>query len=958
MRIFSSNKRKFSSAVAVVIFSVLFLGWANLAFAKVPVVVLGEYLNMVYNVKRTHYFLNNASYPSGDWVDMGTFFYKSLTEKSFDKDEWSKVAEDESLKNAQAKFWHNAVMERSDNVADKFKWEEGENQKEITQDFSTKETLLQLLQNGIMASVKEADDGEKYDLAWLEKWKPEKREQEGLKDFYVDLFEEALMRAKEKVHAPDQDTDIKDQKQDKVREKLSKATLKEFLLYLKDSQEQFFYDFTQNMWGDNAEKIWEEYKTYELAKIEKAREDVGKLTYETMKELKEEPTTIREIKAGIGSDVVKKQRLDDYVRTLGLKLSSVQDCPWGVKVEQDDSDEGQCVVIKESGRMIRDVDKYVHEEAYKKARDFVMCYLAPWRHFPFGRGGVESKKDWDIGRKEGWCPQDPSDPSDYYRPGDVSAGATCDPKKFDDCKPKCSSEFICAVKTKQAGKRPEMFSPGDKWKKYKKKLCPSDQQKEELKRSLIFELARRRDFLDTMPPEEWYYGEPNFDTSFMAAAGGEKMWWNTGMERCSLVMEYIPGSKAGREKISEYKTDTLKGVRARAFAEWEEVQNDTDLRIQKGEGANFGRSDPGYISRLASPFTSPRSLKDIIFSQTDRIVNSVKTNQALKYQAGEGIDSKYHLIGWKPDKDDEKKDDVYTINTGKIISPAKILTSKLEAAQKAQFDLAMKSWKKQPEGYEETEWSCPEPSAGEIEESEYEELECGAEGDKKMERKWYKVELEDPVDEKDPRLKYECKYPVFNELTCRKFGDFETEVARYTNFEELPHELPAPSEDPGEYAKVPESYMSEADNEGKREPPPDFRRDSDGEGDDKAYKEGLWKEFPGIYGETGEDGPYPREEDNVPKLLGEKWGKNRSSERYYLNKFYKDINQLYEKPMSQVMCEWFVGEDMISKDGTKSTIFQDDSKLKNIIYDYCLPTIKDDYESLEEPKEGKVPTEE
>ena len=82
-------------------------------------------------------------------------------------------------------------------------------------------------------------------------------------------------------------------------------------------------------------------KTFELAKIEKAREDVNKLTFETQRELTGQ----------------------------------------GVIAQVKDPVTGEEYSIKKEGRIITNPDDFLFEEPIQKARDFTYCYLAPWKHF-------------------------------------------------------------------------------------------------------------------------------------------------------------------------------------------------------------------------------------------------------------------------------------------------------------------------------------------------------------------------------------------------------------------------------------------------------------------------------------------------------------------------------------------------------------------------------------------------
>lgn len=103
-------------------------------------------------------------------------------------------------------------------------------------------------------------------------------------------------------------------------------------------------------------------KTFELQRIEKAREDVNKLIFEVETELVDQGTIIR----------------------------------------QDDPVTGAPYVIKKPGRIVHNVDDLIYEEPIQKARDYTYCYFggdlsdtdaldgSPWIIFPFGASDAQS----------------------------------------------------------------------------------------------------------------------------------------------------------------------------------------------------------------------------------------------------------------------------------------------------------------------------------------------------------------------------------------------------------------------------------------------------------------------------------------------------------------------------------------------------------------------------------------
>ena len=102
-------------------------------------------------------------------------------------------------------------------------------------------------------------------------------------------------------------------------------------------------------------------KTFELAKIEKAREDVNKLNFEVQKELTGQ----------------------------------------GVIIEAFDIVTNQKYTIKKEGRMITNPDEFLFEEPIQKARDFTYCYLAPWKHFSLNPNDSQYYDALGLGN-DGW----------------------------------------------------------------------------------------------------------------------------------------------------------------------------------------------------------------------------------------------------------------------------------------------------------------------------------------------------------------------------------------------------------------------------------------------------------------------------------------------------------------------------------------------------------------------------
>ncbi|MBI2625572.1 hypothetical protein HYW68_00785, partial [Candidatus Parcubacteria bacterium] len=138
------------------------------------------------------------------------------------------------------------------------------------------------------------------------------------------------------------------------------------------SLESFLTSFISTFFGALQMRSEDFQKTFELGKIEAAREDVNKLVFDTLRELKE---------GALGGVVVDDPaQARSVLKGLGIQVppdipSASLTCPAGAFVG------GQCVMVKREGRIITNVDYYLYEEPLQKARDYVNCYynLLEWR---------------------------------------------------------------------------------------------------------------------------------------------------------------------------------------------------------------------------------------------------------------------------------------------------------------------------------------------------------------------------------------------------------------------------------------------------------------------------------------------------------------------------------------------------------------------------------------------------
>ena len=716
------------------------------------------------------------------------------------------------------------------------------------------------------------------------------------------LFEEAFM---EVTRMPDESPRIK-------KEDLQLASLKDFFLVLKDSNEQFTTDLMQAI-SEKQRIDLESLQAYELAKIEKAREDVNKLTYEVYKELVEEPL------------VYDSELTGNVVRSLGLKVkeekaTSAEECPFGVMVYSDAGDE--CLVIKKEGRVIQNVDDFIYEESLQKARDFISCFFAPWRHFPIGEDyyfaasseefNAIKEKTRDGNLRDGtnpdyvWvgdpvcgkdamdtarngcavCPQTDKEFAEQWKSSNLQEIRECRDCIREELDVKCNTEYICEEARKNAtNDRVDLFDP--KFEDYKKELCPSDQIKEDIKRDMLFELARKYKFIYNSPPENWYYDPYN------AGTGGDK-------KKCALIMAnagYDVDGIAIKELDNPLRNNTLLEYKSYQEKIW-----GTDLKIAIAYRPDV--TDQDIIDQNQSLTSSTGfGLQSYIQNIVDKIISDYQSTRTAEYVTGEGLRAEKYLIGFPAKDSDGNTLGYYFIDTENIISPALFLKDKIAAATQAQFDLAQLAWKKNPENGGENP-KCPDPyvESGGLNKDDfdnppgpYNKLKTKCEN-KELEHGWYLIETTDPGTPADEK-KYECRWPQFNDITCEVFAYITTQVIYGDNG--LPNELPAPWEDIGNYMQIPEEYKVW------------FEGDVNGQSGEQL---GLVKAPPAFdITEYGSQYPDLTADTAYPNIYGDAYGKDSGismpvSQDYYINKWYKGVTQLYEKPMSEILRTWFKEE--------------------------------------------------
>ena len=439
--------------------------------------------------------------------------------------------------------------------------------------------------------------------------------------------------------------------------------------------------FLYNLFRDLQEREEEFQLSYDLTKIEKAREDVNKLIYEAFVELRSEPLLIefRRITKQCGTftdyagsedggdfldpngddpnaipreEITACQFASEIVETLkgrGVEIliqdefnedraaTSVNSQANGLCINGARTAEGECIIIKQDGRIITNPDNFIFEEPIQKARDFVYCYLGQWRHFPFD--------------------------------GQDTTPGQCQALGLDEAS--CTTANACQAMAKQGIK------------------CQSDVVRDQIKKTFLFDMNRKLKALETAPPESFYTPA-----------------------RCELILNNLQCPKITGFGETQGQTNEvlLNQSEACIFR-----QEDLDPKLKKPLGQFFSFTDLKNAARdqESTVYGVMARVQETILD----IIGDYEELRTAQYIAGQGLKSEKYLIGYQSYTDNEYNDllariaeggtedetgkdnapipsgDYYYVDTEDVISPAAILLGKLNAATQAQFDLAAQAFK-------------------------------------------------------------------------------------------------------------------------------------------------------------------------------------------------------------------------------------------------------------------------
>lgn len=460
-----------------------------------------------------------------------------------------------------------------------------------------------------------------------------------------------------------------------------------------------------------------EYKAQRQAQqrdIQKAREDVNKLVATVYNELKTQQIATE----GEGLDI----NLRNTLQSIGIAVSDTtgdavkneegtdEICKAGYYVKAKVGNEGdQCVAVAQEARFITNQDDYVYEEGRRRAMDMMFCYLGDWRHFPIANT---------------------NDP------------ANCEALGLDSS---CSTDDIWKTLGEKIHNDPGAYKVNSDTYNTEQHVhnlcegmralglkCSQDKLRDYVKYSTIDKIRRKDRTIILAPPQTWYTPDrcriieatlPVTGTPFMDK--GKDTPYTKDIKSLTAVnpdklsiyefLDYHFGSQFGNPTLPKLPSDMTDaeytiGAEMQAInvpengfaglaAKTEQladgiIQETTDLRkIQYAAGQGlrdatlrigwkdyeWDKKDPflGKYEALDSPIGDPKKPNKIYKPLPCYWEDSAHIEGC---ESGQGLG-----LG-------EPNGKTFYFDTGIVISPISITKSKLDAAIKAQFDLAQKAF--------------------------------------------------------------------------------------------------------------------------------------------------------------------------------------------------------------------------------------------------------------------------
>jgi len=307
--------------------------------------------------------------------------------------------------------------------------------------------------------------------------------------------------------------------------------------------------------------------------------------------------------------------------------------------------DGECITIKLEGRIITNPDDFIFEEPAQKARDFVMCYLGPWRYFPFVSNDQVTKEN---------------------------------------CEKNGIPEEKCSIQALSAAKRDAM------------------------KAVFLFQIARKMKYTEVSPPEEWYT-EARCEKILArlecpdilgyektAPVGGNRIVSNRS-QACSYkaanniaTLTEAPGKDSLMVDLVEAATrpeNTFAGV-------WNKVQENIDRIIQDYEKLRTAQYIAGQGIRPEKYLIGYQAYTP---EEYQKLKKAWEQGGTFEHEVGPPPVAGATTISQLAQVEQvNPSGDWFYFDTEDIISPAVILLNKIAAATQAQFDMARDAFQIRP----------------------------------------------------------------------------------------------------------------------------------------------------------------------------------------------------------------------------------------------------------------------
>ena len=394
----------------------------------------------------------------------------------------------------------------------------------------------------------------------------------------------------------------------------------------------------------------------ELARVEKARNDVNRLVASVYDELRTTQIKLPDENAKILQSM--GIAVNDPQKT---SASGSEFCRASYETQVDIEGVSQCLAVQQEARIITNIDDYIFEEPIRKAADFLFCYLGDWRHFPIDYINSADNCENLIG-KENCSEQDiiskldslGKDRNNKFINGEIGITEVCDAMRdLPDKGIKCSADIIRDI----------------------------------IKYNTLNQISRKDRTFTLMPPQTWYTPE-----------------------RCKIIESVLTTSDTcdiNKDQSPSCETPYKKNLK-RMSNNKDSIYGNPTLKLTPDNDPLW--SFDKVLESFQVSENSVTGLQDKALNQALKIINDYTELNKIQYQTGKGLRPSTYIIGFKDYLDSEtftilQEDKIFTplptywknknpqgqyffFDTGIVISPTVILLNKLESAIQAQFDLA------------------------------------------------------------------------------------------------------------------------------------------------------------------------------------------------------------------------------------------------------------------------------